>query len=192
MQDLKIEPIVEEQTCKAIAAANALTVSNEDTYKSAASALANVKAVSKMILARKEAITKPLNESLKSARELFRPFETDVAAAEVIIKRKMVTYHDELEAAARKKEAQLQARVERGTMKVDTAITKTAQIERVESKAGESYRKIRKMRITDLKKAPAQYFIVDEVRLRRDALAVGGIGEVMPGVEVYEESSLAL
>jgi hypothetical protein len=192
MQELLINPDVEAQTSKAIAVANDITITDQPSYEGAATALANVKAVAKTITAAKDAIVKPLNDELKRARDAFRPFELNQQEAEAIIKRKMIAYRTEVEAEARKREEALRARVERGTMKAATAVSKAEEIEHVQRGAGESYRKVRKMRIVDLKKIPAQYFIVDEVALRRDALAIGGVGEVIPGCEVYEETTLAL
>ena len=183
---LEVQPIVKEQTTKAASAAEALVVSDQPSYDQAAEALSKVKAVGKLITGQKEAITKPLNASLKAARDLFRPFEDEQARAEQIIKSKMLAYYTAVQDEARKKEAQLQARVERGTMKAETAFAKTEIIERVAPTKGISYRTDKVMRIIDLKKIPAHYFIVDEVKLRRDALALGTLGEVIPGVLVEE------
>lgn len=193
MNELKVEPIVEQQTSKAVAAAEAINITDQATYEEAASALSKVKAVGKLISDKKAILVTPLNAALKEAREIYRPFETQQAQAEAIIKRKMVAWHDAVEADRRKKEEQLQRRQEKQTLKPETIVAKREELaqQAVIPASKEVYRKVRKVRVVDLKKVPAKYFIVDEVALRRDALALPGTGELIPGVEVYEETNLA-
>lgn len=184
--------LIETQVDKADAAADLLTVNSQESYDEAAQILVKVKSVGKLLKDRKELITKPLNEALKSARALFAPFEARQAAAEEVIKRKMLTYRAAVEAENRKREEQLRRREEKGTMRPETIAAKREELQPVARGAKEVVRKIRKMRVVNSARVPAKYLIIDEVALRRDALAIGGLGEVIPGIEVYEEENLAI
>jgi hypothetical protein len=46
------------------------------------------------------------------------------------------------------------------------------------------------VRIIDATKIPEKYWVIDEVALRKDALAIGTLGEVIPGAEVYEKETV--
>lgn len=60
----------------------------------AADFLLDVKQLGEAITARKEEITKPMNESLKSTRKLFKPMEEQCATAEATIKDAILGFHD--------------------------------------------------------------------------------------------------
>jgi hypothetical protein len=59
----------------------------------AADFLFYVKGTGERVTARKEEITRPMNEALKSARSLFKPIEEACAKAEQIAKEKLLTWH---------------------------------------------------------------------------------------------------
>jgi len=142
----------------------------------------------KGIKAFKESITKPINEALKNARAVFAPIEAKYEEADRLVGKKLLVYKHEVEEETRKKEAQIAARVEKGTMRLDTAEKKLDSLERVEktthTAAGQvQFRQIPKMRITDENLIPEKYWIIDLVALRKDVLA----GEVVPGAEKFYE-----
>jgi len=142
----------------------------------------------KGIKAFKESITKPINEALKNARAVFAPIEAKYEEADRLVGKKLLAYKHEVEEETRKKEAQIAARVEKGTMRLDTAEKKLDSLERVEktthTAAGQvQFRQIPKMRITDENLIPEKYWIIDLVALRKDVLA----GEVVPGAEKFYE-----
>jgi hypothetical protein len=172
--------------------ATSVTISTAEEYAGAADLIAKLKETGSLIKAKKESITKPLNEALKNARELFAPIETQFANAEAIVKTKILGYKQKIDAEAREADAKIAARVEKGTLKMETAERKLDEVERVETttrgSVGEvQIRKIRKVRITDEAALPREYLIPDNVAIRRDALG----GKTIPGVEVYEEEQVA-
>lgn len=168
--------------------ANAVIIATPEENALAINLKAKLKEIGQTIKARKEEITKPLNMALKSARELFAPIEEQYEMAENIVGRKLLTYKQKVEAEARIAEAKIAARVEKGTMKIETAEKKIEQIptvqKTVKTEHGQvQFRKIKKIRITDLKLIPEQYWEINEVKLRKDVLA----GMVVPGAEMFEE-----
>lgn len=172
--------------------ANDVNILDQQGYADAVDLISKLKETGSKITAQKESITKPLNEALKSARAMFAPIEAQFAAAEAIIKGKLLAYSRKVNAEAAAKEAAIAKKVEDGKMKIETAERKIEQVERVEQttkgRTGEvQIRKIKKVRIVDVDLIPRSYMAPDQVAIRRDAL--GGVA--IPGVEVYEEESIA-
>lgn len=191
--DQKELSVLKGQVSRLESRAQAIVVETNEDYAAAADVVASLKETGAKIKARKEAITKPLNEALRSARELFAPIEEQYAAAEAVVKQKLLAYKKKVDEEARRKEAALAARVEKGTMKPETAEKKIDAIQRVDTtthgKVGSvQVRKVKKVRIVDAAKIPREYLVVDEVAVRRDALA----GKEIPGAEVYEEEVISL
>ena len=60
----------------------------------AADFLLDVKQLGESVTARKEEITKPMNESLKSTRKLFKPLEDQCATAEAAVKDAILSFHE--------------------------------------------------------------------------------------------------
>jgi hypothetical protein len=168
--------------------ANNIQIHDADQYAAAADILARVKVLGSAIKSKKETITKPLNEALKNIRDLFRPIEEQFIKAEDALKTKVLGYKRKVDAEAKAKEEKLADRVDRGTMKYETAERKMGEIERVETTTRGSYgqvqvKKIKKVRIVDETKIPRFYLIPDMVRIRKEVLA----GITIDGVETYEE-----
>lgn len=184
--------LVKSQASKALLAANELVIASDQDLPVATELLAKIKQVGKLIKERKEEITKPLNAALASARELFKPIETSHADAEAIIKRKVLAYQDKVEAERAAAAAKLAARVEKGTMRTDTAMRKMEELPEVQKKTATaggtlSTRVIKKVHIVDESLLPREYLLPDNVKINKAALA----GVVIPGVEVREEKTLA-
>lgn len=172
---------------------NTLSVTSPDEYKSAIDIVSKLKETGSTIKNKKESITKPLNEALKNARDLFRPIEDQFKQAEMIIKGKMLDYKRKVDEEARKKEEQIAKRVEKGTLKLETAERKIDEVQRIDqttkSDIGEvQVRKVKKVRITDETKIPREYLVPDMVKIRREALG----GKEITGVEVYEDETMAV
>lgn len=184
--------IVKSNTTKAANAANDLVIGNADDMTRATELLSKINLAGDMIKARKEAITKPLNAALASARDLFRPLETAQAEAKRIVSQKMISYQTKIEEERRAEEAKIAARVEKGTMKIETAAKKVealAPVEtKVEAKSGTvSFKEVRVPKVVNEALIPREYLEIDMVKIRRDALA----GIVIPGVVVEIEKQLA-
>jgi len=107
MENTQIE-VVKTQVSKALATVQSLSVVTKDEYEVAVEVGGKLKKVFKMVTERKEEITKPMNEALKSARALFKPMEETLEQAEKELKDKMLVYMAE----ERKKEADAQKKAE--------------------------------------------------------------------------------
>src|SRR3990167_8609536 len=186
--EIKELTVLKGQVSKLENQAEAVTIATQEDYTNAVDLVSKLKETGKLIKDKKESITKPLNESLRNARELFAPIEEQFEKAEAIVKTKLLDYKRKKDVEARAEEDKIAARVEKGTMKLDTAEKKIDSIERVDTitkgKVGEvQIRKVKKVRIVDAAVLPREYLIPDEVLIRKDALG----GKQILGVEVYEE-----
>lgn len=197
MNDINLTPI-KRQVTTAVNRANDLVIDSNDSLAAATDILKQVKDAGKIVKARKEEITKPLNDALKSARDLFRGIEADLTSGERIIKDKMLDYESEIETARAAEAAKLEARVEKGTMRVDTAMRKMDDLNTVDSqvkgaKGSVQFRIVRTIKIVDPTKIPLKYLMDEKVlaalatAVRTDVLN----GTKVEGVEIVEEKQVA-
>lgn len=192
LQDDKEMQVVKSNTTKAVNAAEALTIESDKDMEGATELLSKINKAGDMIKARKEAITKPLNAALKSARDLFRPLEDAQSAAKRTVSNKMIAYQNKVEEERRKAAEKIEKRVEKGTMKIETAAKKMEDLpevqNKVEAKSGSvSFKEVRVPKVVDETKVPREYLQLDMVKIRKDALA----GVEIPGVVVEIEKQLA-
>lgn len=160
---------------------------------------------------RKE-ITQPLDASKKRVMDLFRPFTDSLAAAERKLKQRLVSWKNEQDRIAREEarkadekarkdreklekqaaDAEAAGRTERADALRDRAVSIVAAVPITEAPrvSGISTRKIYKFRIVDASKVPDQYKVIDEKRIGAVVRALKTDANI-PGVEVYEETSLA-
>jgi len=182
---------VKNEVSKVSTAAGSLVIKDAAGLTMATEVLANIKAVAKLIKEKKEGITKPLNEALKNARDLFRPFEEASEEAEGIVKSKMVTYSNEVEEKNRIEQEKIAKKLAEGTIKPETAEKKVAALQDVGSVSSNTgaaeFRIVKKVVIENETLVPLKYRVIDEVAVRKDALA----GIQIAGVKVVEEKIVA-
>ena len=169
-----------------------LVIETKEEYKAAVDLVFRLKEKGSKIKNIKESVTKPLNEALRNYRALFAPAEERQEKIEEIVKGKILAHKRKVDELARQEELKIANRVEKGTMRLDTAEKKIENIVRVEQTTrgyvGEvQIRKIKKVRITNEANIPREYLVPDMVAIRRDALG----GKEIPGVEVFEEEGIA-
>lgn len=197
MQEVNLTPAKRQVTTVSNQAGD-LMIDSPESLSTATDILSKIKTSAKEIEKRKKEITDPLNASLKSARALFKPLEDDLATAERTIKGKMLDYSNEVEAKAAKEAAKLEDRVERGTMRTDTAMRKMDDIETIGSsvqgaKGSVQFRIVRNIKIVDPTKIPLKYLANEKViaaisaAVRTDVLN----GTKVEGVEIVEEKQIA-
>lgn len=193
--ELKISESVAKETVDGL---TGLKIKSETDLKTAIDGLGKIKNALKNITEKKDSIIRPLNLSIKEVRDLFRAPETMLSEAEQHIKREMIAWQQKVAEKARKKEEKIEKKVEAGEMSLSNAMDKLSDVPRVEGKveasnASVQFKTIRKVRIVDHLKIPARYYLNEAVQdalrkaVSKDALA----GEVIPGVEVYEEQQVA-
>jgi len=165
-------------------AADDLVVASKEDLDKGAELLNAVIKVEKVITERKNAITKPLMASLASIRDLFKPLEAGPAEAKKTIKGKMLDYTIAEEERVEKEKSRVEARVEKGTMRTDTAIKK---LEGIGDAPKTNLRKVTKVRIVDETLIPREYLVPDMQKIQ-DAVLKQKLS--VPGVETYEEKSI--
>lgn len=170
-----------------------LVVEDAATLKEAVNILSGIKTVAKQMQDHKDARIKPLNQSLKLIRSDYVPMENYCKEAEKIVKGKMIVYDREVEAKANEEAEKIAKRVEKGTMKIETATDKMEKVEHAETKvtgkndSKAQFRTVSKPYIVDASKLPRKYLIPNVPLINEHALH----GVVIPGVEVREEREVA-
>jgi len=191
--DKKEIAVVETEVKTVYDLALQVTISDEESLKQAIDVLSRIKKAGKMVESREEAIKRPLLDSISSLRDLFKPMTTKFKDAETLIKNKILAYNMKIEAEAAEKKARIEARVEKGTMKAETAATKMATINEPQKSVSGSVGKIqtrivRKVEIVDETLIPREYLIPDKPRIT-DAVLKQNIN--VPGTQIIEEKQLA-
>lgn len=195
---------IEQYSSNATNLAQQFVIEDASTLATATDMLAELSKYDKQLKSKKEAVTKPLNEALKNYRAMFKPIEEDLAAGKSALKAKMVEYERKVEAERLAKMEKIEARVERGTMRPDTAIRKASELDTVDNTVyGDTgkatFTTVKVVEVEDWSKVPAYIWTHDNVRkaamveIRR--LALGnksqGIEPVeIPGVVVKEEKTV--
>jgi len=173
-------------------AANAVIVETVEDMAKATDALHNVRQAEKYIDEKKTEITRPLMKSLSAIRDLFKPLEIQLADANKIIKAKMLAWQIQEDDRVNKEKDRIAARVEKGTMRADTAANKLEVIgEAPKKSAGEvgksSIREVKKIRIIDETMIPREY-LVPNMALITESILRKGI--IIPGIETYVEKTI--
>lgn len=160
--------------------------------------LSIIKTVAKDMEADRKSRVKPLNDEVSAINAEYKPLTTDLGEAEDYIKKQILTYSEAVEKKAAEEAAKLEARVEKGTLRVDTAMRKMDEIETVGSnvqgvRGQVTFRTTRDVQIVDPTKVPLRYLNDEKVlkaikaAVRKDALA----GAKIDGVEVIEVKGVA-
>lgn len=176
-----------EREIKTLPATNP-TITSQHELDEAAAVLKRIKEISKTIEARKKEITAPIMAGLASVRDMFRPHEEKLKNTEAVFKSAILLYQNAEEEKAAKERARIEARVEKGTMRPDTAAGKLETIPERPKTAGIQTRKISKVRIFDESLIPREYLVPDMAKITEDVLRQN---KEIPGVERYEEKVLA-
>lgn len=171
---------------------NALIIRDTNGLEQATKIRSGIKAVAKEIDEKKKEITAPLNLALKNVRALFAPLEVACEEAFRSVDVKVLVYNREIEKTRAEEEAKLAVRVEKGTLKVETAAKKLevvpeAQRRVVTEKGKITIIKIKKFKVVDLAKLPIEYLLPNEPEIRRAM----HVGTELPGVEYWQEDSVS-
>jgi hypothetical protein len=172
--------------------ANTLDIKSAPDLEHAVRILSETNKTADRVKAEKERITKPLNDALKVERARWKPIEDACANAVATIKTKMLAYQRVIEAANAIKEQKIIARVERGTLRADTAVAKIEALPdataSVKTDVGMmQFRTIQKLVIDDALLVPREYLVVDDVAVKNAIKQ----GKSVPGCRVVEEKTIA-
>lgn len=175
----------------------ATKVESDEDAGQAAVHIKGVKTLLAYVKEQKDKLVKPAKEIIAEAGEKYDPFIKECQNAEIILKGRVQKYLDDKEAKRRLEQQRVADRVERGTMKTETAVAKMEKIgdekKTISAGAAGVRRVVRKVAvIVEPDKIPDEFWVIDEVRVRREALArnTANVPQI-PGVEIREESSIA-
>jgi hypothetical protein len=175
-----------------------VVITKQEELKSASDIINGIKMLSKYITERKEKYVAPAKAIIAEARDQYDPYIKECKNAEEILKARATKYILEQEVLAKKEEEKIAARVEKGTLKPETAIKKLEALPEVQktvrsdqgSALRMSKRKVAKIEKPEL--VPDEYWVIDDVRVRREALERDKKGlPQIPGVVITEEAGLA-
>lgn len=160
--------------------------------------LSIIKTISKDMESHRKGRVDPLNAEVKAINAEYKPLSADLGKAEDYIKGEMLKYQEEVDRKAAEEAAKLEARVEKGTMRVDTAMRKMDDIETVGTsvkgaRGSVQFRTTRDVEIENPSAVPLRYLADEKViaaikaAVRKDALS----GVEIPGVKVIEKKGVA-
>lgn len=169
-----------------------IKIVNAEGMSYATDILHNIRQAEKYIEERKTNITRPLMSSLSQVRELFKPMESSLQSINKIVKEKMLSYQLEADAKIEEQRAKIAKRVEKGTLRADTAVGKLEALGETDKQTigevGKSQiRTIKKVRIVDESMIPREYMLPN-TPLITEAIIRKGLS--VAGVETFEEKSI--
>lgn len=171
-----------------------IKIVDETSYKNAIDLTKAIKEQGKAIKEQKESFTKPLNESLKNIRAFFKPYEEKLADIEKNLKGSMVQYTIAEQKKADEAAEKLAKRVQKGTMKPETAIRKMNEIEAPEqttasSTAQATIRETKQVKVSNEALIPREYLMPDMAKIKEAVLKEG---KTIDGVEIEVIKSVAI
>jgi len=172
-------------------------VTNDEELGIVSDKIKHVKTLQKFIEEKKEKFVAPAKAIIAEAKETYDIYIKKCQNAEIVLKERAKKYMVEKEQKRKAEEDRIAARVEKGTLKPETAVRKMEELPeaqktvRTDTGSGLRLSKRRTAKIVDPGKVPDEFWIIDEVRVKREALERDKYGkDPIPGVEVSEESIL--
>lgn len=159
-------------------------IKSQKDLETANSKLVEITKREKIISQRERKMLDPTNQTRREIMDFFRPVKTRLANFKATLKTEMNRYIEVLEEQETKKKVEVEQKVVAGDMKIDTAAKKLEKLE--EKKEAVTIRIERKVEITDEKKIPPAYWVLDMVAVRRDALS----GKLTEGVKIVEVKNI--
>lgn len=177
---------------------DASPVTNDEELGGVADKIKNVKMLLKFIEEKKEKFTEPAKAIIAEAKETYDPLIKECRNAEIVLKDRAGKYMLAKEKKQEKDQKKIADRVERGTMKTETAVKKLEAMPEVpntvRTNQGSALRMAKRKvaKITDPSLIPDEFWVIDEVRVRREALEreKNNLPQI-PGVVISEEANLS-
>jgi hypothetical protein len=150
---------------------NGLEIKNGEDMKKATVLLSNLNKYGDKVMEMKEKLTKPINESLKAVREMFKPVEIYKGMIENL-RGKMSRFQTDEINRMRAEEAKIANRVKegKGNLTIEAAIKKMDKIEKVEKEVATDqglvqFRETKILKLTDVNLIPREYLVPDEKKI---------------------------
>lgn len=183
----EVQALIKRQAEGADKVAKEIIIKNQNDFEKASELFLKVKQAGKYIASEKEKMTRGLLDSLANIRSFFKPYEIMQSNAEKEVGSKILAYQLEEEKKSQIKIDAVVEKVEKGKMTFEQANEKIETLEvakTVEVNTGAvQFKTIRDYEIIDEKLIPKKYWVLDLVKLRKDALD----GVEIPGVKVVEK-----
>lgn len=172
------------------------TVTNDEELASISDKIKNVKQLGTYIKSLSDKLVAPAKAIIDQAKAMYDIPQKECKNAEMALKRKAEIYLEKKEADRKAEELKIANKVESGYIKPETAVAKLENLGEVEKKVVTtnstlSMTKRKVPEIVDPNLIPDEYWIIDEVRVRKDALEREKNGqEQIPGVIIKEVSTI--
>lgn len=181
--------IIEKQLNPLISKAVKIEITSDDEQRAAGELLSQINKQSDALKKLKEGLTKPMNAALKAARALFAPREEKIEVAVDALRVAMGAYKRAADLKVAEAERKLADRVEKGTMKAETAVRKMSELEvaesHIETDSGSvKFRDVKRFEVMDIHLLPMEYHVADEVAIRKEMVA----GRELAGVRYWTDS----
>ncbi len=171
-------------------------VNDEKSLELVAEKIKDVKGLGKYIKQQKDDYVAPAKSIIEKAKEQFDPYIKMCENAEIVLKQRAIKFHDEQEAKRIEKEKNIVGKVETGYITPQTAVEKLEALPEVKKNVRTdngstlSFAKRKVVTITRPDLIPEEFLIIDEVRVRKEALLRDKEGrEQISGVVVSEETN---
>lgn len=183
----EVQALIKRQAEGADKVAKEIIIKNQNDFEKASELFLKVKQAGKYIASEKEKMTRGLLDTLANIRSFFKPYEIMQSNAEKEVGSKILAYQLEEEKKSQIKIDAVVEKVEKGQITFEQANEKIETLEvakTVEVNTGAvQFKTIRDYEIIDEKLIPKKYWVLDLVKLRKDALD----GVEIPGVKVVEK-----
>lgn len=173
-------------------------ITNDDELNRVADEIKKFKTLKKYIEQEKDKLVDPAKAIIAEAKEKYDPFIKKCENAEIILKERAKKYMLAKEQKRIENEQKIAARVEKGTLKAETAVRKLESLPEaqntVRTDKGSALRMSKRKiaEIVDPELIPREFWIIDEVRVRREALGRDKEGlPQIPGVVIREIADLS-
>ena len=173
-------------------------VKTDEDLAAVSDKIKNVKMLLKVIETKKDKFTAPAKLIIVEARDTYDPLIKECKNAEIVLKGKAGKYMLDRDSKRLVEEKRIADKVESGYIKPETAMKKIESLPEVKntistdknSSLRMAKRKVAQIITPDL--IPDEYWVIDEVRVRREALEreKNGLPQI-PGVVIKEEASLS-
>lgn len=179
--------IIEKEVGPLVKQAKDITIASASDLTNSVEYLSRLNQTRDQWIESKEELTKPINQALKEIRARYKPVEEMLDEAIQAVRDEQSRYHTAEMRRQKEEEAKIANKVApgKGHISVETAIKKIDAIEKVDQKVATtsgsvSFREVQVLKITDEKKIPRQFLIIDESALLKALKA----GEKVSGAEL--------
>jgi len=186
----ELQVVIKRQAEGADKGSKELIIKTKEDMANASELFVKIKQAEKYVKDEKEKLTRGLLDSLSNIRAFFKPYETSIQSAKELLQSKMISFQNKEEEKAQEKIDKVVEKVEEGKLTFEKANEKIEELEvgkRIDVKEGEvQFKTVKDYEITDEKLIPKEYWVLDLVKLRKDALS----GVEITGVKIVEKKIL--